>query len=139
MIKLLPLFMTRNERQHWLISILREMRHENVHLESLRMNSCTHRGLIDYNQMHYIGFNPLQYPCFVGLPIVITCTYNDREIFFSDTFKVPRMPYGSMSDTVYTCEPLPKAHRPTTEAFPGPSDDSKGLGGAVHPPGSFVV
>jgi len=114
MIKLLPLHgVTRNERQHWLINILREIKDENVHLESLRMSESTYRTLVDYNQMCEMGMNPFNCPTFADLPIVLTCTYSYLQIDFADMFMEPRIPGGSMDDAVYVRDPLPRADLPS--------------------------
>ena len=120
MIKLLPLICSRNERQHWLIDTLRELRDKNVHLESLRMNPSTHRTLIDYNSFIGMHVGPLECPSFAGLPIVITRSYSYLQVFFSDVFMEPRMPGGSMDDAVYLCEPLSKAGSPLTDPLTWP-------------------
>lgn len=138
MIKLLPLHCSRNERQHWLIGILRGMKDENVYLESLRMSESTYYTLINFNQMCELGVNPFYHPCFAGLPIVITCSYSYLQIDFADTFMIPKMPGGSMDDAVYVREPLPKADPPTTEAHTAPSDDLMASDGTQHPPESCV-
>ncbi len=100
MIKLLPFLITYNERQHWLINVLRELRDEGVHLESLRMSSSTHRTLQNYDDLKEAGMDPLEDVHFAGLPIVITTSYSFLQIYFSPTFLVPRMLYGSMDDAV---------------------------------------
>lgn len=109
----------------WLVNVLRIMREDDVHLESLRMSDDTYRRIVNVPFALRCNCNPYDNPSFAGLPIVLTCSYSYSQIDFADTFTVPSMPYGPMTDSMPYCTVLVPS-LPAAEGLTDPSSDSTG-------------